>query len=73
MGFLYKSFYSLLKYFHSWLWADLEDGIPSRPVAVIKNDELSDKIHQGVRKRMLHDKNFLQLGKQLGITIPEAY
>ncbi len=32
---LYESFYKILKYFHSWLWADLEDSIPSRPVAVI--------------------------------------
>ncbi len=34
-GFLYESLYNSLKYFHSWLWADLEDSIPSRPVAVI--------------------------------------
>ncbi len=32
---LYERLYKLLKYFHSWLWADLENGIPSRPVAVI--------------------------------------
>ncbi len=34
---LYESFYKLLNYFHSLLWADLEDGIPSQPVAVKMN------------------------------------
>ncbi len=34
--FLYERLYNLFKYFHFWLWADLEDSIPSRPVAVIK-------------------------------------
>ncbi len=33
--FLYESFYKVLNYFHCSLWADLEDSIPSQPVAVI--------------------------------------
>ncbi len=43
--FLYESLYNLLIYFHSWLWADLKNGIPSRPVAVIGIKEASGVIH----------------------------
>ncbi len=34
--FLYESFYNILNYFHSLLWARLEDNIPSRTVAVYR-------------------------------------
>ncbi len=36
MHYLYESIYKFLNYFHCSLWANLEDEIPSQPVAVIK-------------------------------------
>ncbi len=44
---LYESLYNLLNYFHYWLWTDLEDNIPSRPVAVIANADKTSKRNAG--------------------------
>ncbi len=56
------------KKFHIFFNNELKaQGIKHREE--LYNDELSEKIHQGVRKRMLKDKEFLRLAQKIGIDI----